>query len=35
MNWRQMGAAAFVTAIVVAVIVSKEDVDRYLKMRRM
>jgi hypothetical protein len=35
MNWRQMGTAAFITAIVVAVVVSKDDLDRYLKMRRM
>jgi hypothetical protein len=35
MNWRQLGLAACITAVVVAIVASKEDVDRYLKMRRM
>lgn len=35
MNWRQLGATACITAIFVAIFVSKEDLDRYLKMRRM
>jgi hypothetical protein len=35
MNWRQLGLAACITAVVLAIFVSKEDVDRYLRMRRM
>jgi hypothetical protein len=35
MNWRQLGLAACITAICLAIFLNKDDVDRYLRMRNM
>jgi hypothetical protein len=35
MNWRQLGLAACITVILLAVFLNKDDVDRYLRMRNM
>jgi hypothetical protein len=35
MNWRHWGLAACITAICLAIVLNKEDVDRYLRMRNM
>jgi hypothetical protein len=35
MNWWQLGLAAGITVIVLAVLQNKDDVDRYLRMRNM
>jgi hypothetical protein len=35
MNWRLLVVVAFVAVACVAVLGSKDDIDRYLRMRRM
>lgn len=35
MNWRQLGLAACIAVIVLAIFLNKDDVDRYLRMRNM
>ena len=35
MNWRQLGLAACITVIVLAIFLNKDDVDRYIRMRTM
>ena len=35
MNWRQLGLAAGITVIVLAIFLNKDDVDRYIRMRTM
>jgi hypothetical protein len=35
MNWQRMALVAVTAAVCLAVLANKEDVDRYLKMRRM
>ena len=35
MNWRELALAAGITVIVLAIVLNKDDVDRYLRMRDM